>query len=97
MKKLVAKRPPVIRQTFKTAVHELLDEIFGAAVLFRFTVRELAEKTGLHRNTIYRLWREAEQPAEEGCDLRVSTLFLLAKAVGMKLSLVRKQLSAAAA
>ena len=95
------EKPRVGRRTYRSAVRELLDEIFGAANLFRFTGIELAERSGLSRATVYRLWRKAEEwngRDEDGTpDMRLSTLFGLAKAVGMELSLVRRQLGLRAA
>lgn len=93
-------KPAVIRRTWKTTVRELLDDIFGAAALFRYTGTELAEKSGLSKATVYRLWRKAEEwngEEDSPCDMRVSTLFKLAKAIGMNVKLVEKQLSVRAA
>ena len=95
-----AAKPRMGRRVLRTTVRELLDEIFGAANLFRFTGVELAERSGLSKATVYRLWRKAEEwdgRDDAIPDMRLSTLFRLAKAVGMELTLVSRQLGLRAA
>lgn len=71
--------------TYEQFLNKVVDDIFNEAAK-RYTWQQLAEKAGVSHTTVYRLGtRMTKLP-------QLRTIFLLAKAAGMDVKLLRKNL-----
>lgn len=89
----------VTEKSFRQAYRQLLTDIFDAAwdpdICNYGTVNELAAAAGLNWVTVSRLWDHCCRAKTGTQEPRLSTVFKLAKAVGMDLTLAREALNGA--
>lgn len=70
---------------------DMLGDIFLAAEVFYYTNAELSEKSGLSLPTVYRMRWLATTTWDRNHEPRLSTIWRLARAVGMDMKLFERE------